>query len=91
MDGIDGLEKAKAKQYDLILCDKDMPRMNGLVLLDNLRHMEQYVDVPFIVISADTNPSILEQFKRLGVNAFIAKGDFNRGNLINAVRNLVNE
>ena len=39
VDGIDGLEKAKEKQFDLVLTDKDMPRMTGLVLLDNLRRM----------------------------------------------------
>ena len=91
VDGIDGLEKLKAKQYDIIVTDKDMPRMNGLVLLDNLRHMEKYAAVPVIVVSADQSPDVLEQFKKSGVSAFIAKGDFKRGNLINAVKELVNE
>ncbi|MBQ6567116.1 MAG: response regulator, partial [Treponema sp.] len=91
VDGIDGLEKLKAKQYDIIVTDKDMPRMNGLVLLDNLRHMEKYATVPVIAVSADLNPAVVDQFKKSGVSAFIAKGDFKRGNLINAVKELVNE
>ncbi len=91
VDGIDGMEKLKAKQYDIIISDKDMPRMNGLVLLDNLRRMEKYATVPVIVVSADQNPKVIEQFKKAGVSAFIAKGDFKRGNLINAVKELVNE
>ncbi|MBQ6566579.1 MAG: response regulator [Treponema sp.] len=91
VDGIDGLEKLKAKQYDIIVTDKDMPRMNGLVLLDNLRHMEKYATVPVIAVSADLNPTVVDQFKKSGVSAFIAKGDFKRGNLINAVKELVNE
>ena len=41
-DGLDGLEKAKENHYDLILTDHEMPRMTGLVLLDNLRRLEQY-------------------------------------------------
>ena len=91
VDGIDGLEKLKAKQYDLILMDKDMPRMNGLVLLDNVRRMEQYAEVPAVVVSADTNPAVLTKFKQAGASAFIAKSNFNRGNLISTVRSLVAE
>ena len=88
-DGIDALESLKRKQYDLVLTDKDMPRMNGLVLIDNIRRMEQYKTVPVIVVSADQNPEIKAQFERSGANAFIAKGDFKRGNLISAVQELV--
>nr|MCR4822450.1 response regulator [Treponema sp.] len=90
-DGLDGLEKAKAKQYDLILSDKDMPRMTGLVLLDNLRRMEQYQEVPCVIVSADQSPSVLAEFKRLGASAVISKGDFNRGSLINVIKELVGD
>jgi len=90
VDGIDGLEKAKEKQFDLVLTDKDMPRMTGLVLLDNLRRMEQYKEVPVIAVSADQNPEVIAEFKRLGVSAIIAKGDFRRGILVDTVKSLVN-
>ncbi len=90
-DGLDGLEKAKSSHYDLILSDKDMPRMPGQVLLDNLRRMEQYQDVPCIIVSADQTPSVIEEFKRLGASAVISKGDFKRGKLINFVKELVGE
>ena len=91
VDGIDGLEKCKAKQYDLVLIDKDMPRMNGLVLLDNLRHLEQYAEVPVVVVSADTSPKIVAEFKEMGAAAFIAKSDFKRGKLIATIQELVHE
>ena len=90
VDGIDGLEKAKEKQFDLVLSDKDMPRMTGLVLLDNLRRMEQYKEVPVIVVSADQSPEVLAEFNRLGASAIIAKSDFRRGALVEAVKSLVN-
>lgn len=88
-DGLDGLEKAKDLQYDLILTDKDMPRMTGLVLLDNLRRMEQYKESPVVVVSADQSDDTLEEFERLRASAIISKGDFKRGNLINVVKELV--
>jgi len=88
-DGLDGLEKAKELQYDLILTDKDMPRMTGLVLLDNLRRMEQYKESPVVVVSADQSDDVLEEFERLRASAIISKGDFKRGNLISVVKELV--
>lgn len=90
-DGLDGLEKAKEKQYDLIVSDKDMPRMTGLVLLDNLRRMEQYKDAPVVIVSADQSEDVLAEFERLRASAIISKGDFNRGQLISVVKELVGE
>ena len=91
VDGIDALEKAKAQQYDLILSDKDMPRMTGLVLLDNLRRMEQYKDVPVVIVSADQSPKTIADFKALGANEVITKGNFERGKLINTIKALLKD
>lgn len=90
-DGIDAIDKAKTKQFDLIITDKDMPRMSGLVLVENLRLMENYATIPVVVVSADQNPDVEKQFKAAGANGFIAKSDFKRGNLISAVKELLNE
>ena len=91
VDGIDALEKAKAKQYDLVMTDKDMPRMTGLVLLDNLRRMDPYANVPVVVVSADQSPKTLEEFKALGANAIISKADFERSRLIGTIKGLLGE
>ncbi|MBB5226262.1 hybrid sensor histidine kinase/response regulator [Treponema ruminis] len=91
VDGIDGLEKAKAKQYDLVMSDKDMPRMTGLVLLDNLRRLEQYKEVPVVIVSADQSPDVLAEFERLGANAIIAKSDFERSKLISTIKSLIKD
>lgn len=91
VDGIDALEKAKAKHYDLVMTDKDMPRMNGLVLLENLRHLEQYVNAPVVIVTGDQSAQTVQEFKKAKASAFIAKGDFKRGTLINTVKELVNE
>lgn len=91
VDGIDALEKAKSKQYDLILTDKDMPRMTGLVLLDNLRRMEQYKDTPVVIVSADQSEKSIEEFKALGANEVIPKGNFERGKLISVIKALLKD
>ncbi len=90
-DGLDGLEKAKAKHYDLILADHEMPRMTGLVLLDNLRRMEQYKNTPVVVVSTDQSRQTVEEFERLRAGAIIAKGEFKRGKLLESIKELLGE
>ena len=90
-DGLDGLEKAKENHYDLILTDHEMPRMTGLVLLDNLRRLEQYKETPVVVVTADRNRQTVDEFERLKAGAIIAKEDFKRGNLLNGINELLGE
>ncbi len=90
-DGLDGLEKAKEKHYDLILADQEMPRMTGLVLLDNLRRLDQYKETPVIVVSTDQSRQTIEEFQRLRAGAIIAKSEFKRGKLLEAIKELLGD
>ena len=90
-DGLDGLEKAKEKYYDLILADQEMPRMTGLVLLDNLRRLDQYKETPVIIVSTDQSRQTIEEFQRLKAGAIIAKSEFKRGNLLEAIKELLGD
>ncbi len=82
VDGIDAIEKLKHKQFDLILCDDEMPRMNGAILLDNVRRMENYKNVP-VVVMAD---SPLEK-----ADAFVNKADFSREFLITTLKRMLKD
>lgn len=90
-DGLDGLEKAKEKHYDLILADQEMPRMTGLVLLDNLRRMDQYKETPVIAVSTDQSRQTIEEFQRLRAGAIIAKSEFKRGKLLESIKELLGD
>ena len=76
-DGIEAMSKIKETQFDLILCDDDMPRMKGEIFLDNLRRMENYVNIPVIAVSNTNIPKS---------DAFISKADFKRDTLIEKIR-----
>ncbi|MBP5520567.1 MAG: response regulator [Treponema sp.] len=76
------LEKIKENQYDLIVCDDIMPRMNGEILLDNIRRMDSYIQVPVIAVSNTPIPK---------ADFFISKSDFKRDNLIQKIKELVHE
>lgn len=90
-DGLDGLEKAKEKHYDLILADQEMPRMTGLVLLDNLRRLDQYKQTPVIAVSTDQSRQTIEEFQRLRAGAIIAKSEFKRGKLLESIKELLGD
>ena len=82
VDGIDAIEKIKHKQFDLILCDDEMPRMNGNLFLDNVRRMENYKNVP-VVVMADKP---LEK-----ADAFVNKADFSRDFLITTLKRMLKD
>ncbi len=82
VDGIEALELVKKKQFDLILCDDEMPRMNGEIFLDNIRRMDNYKEVPVIAMS----DSPLEK-----ADAYVNKSDFTRDNLIQTMKRLLND
>ncbi len=82
MDGIKALEMAKTTQYDLIITDDAMPRMNGEIFLDNLRRMENYTTIPVIAIAT-------QQLEK--ANAFINKAEFKRSDLLHSVKELLND
>ena len=79
-DGIDAMERIKQKQFDLILCDDEMPRMNGDILLDNIRRMDNYKTIP-VVAMADRPLA--------KANAFVSKSDFSRDHLIQTIKRML--
>ena len=76
------MELLKKKQYDLIVCDDEMPRMNGEILLDNIRRMENYAEIPVVAMADKPLPK---------ADAFVSKSDFTRDNLIQTLKRLLND
>ena len=68
-----------------------MPRMDGKTLLSNIRRMENISNIPVIVVSGAYDMYSKKQFMNLGAQAFIVKSDFQRGNLLDTVKELLNE
>ncbi len=90
VDGVDALNKLNEKHIDAVITDIAMPRMDGNILLSNIRRQEQYNNMPVIVVSGAYDPEAKKQFIDAGAQAFIVKSDFQRGNLLQAVEELLN-
>ena len=91
VDGIDALEKMKDHHFDLVITDVNMPRMDGFVLLHNIRHKEELMNIPVIMISSVFESDTLEKVRKLGAQGYIVKSDFERENLTAKVKELLND
>ena len=83
-DGLQGIEKVKNEDYDLILCDIKMPKMDGVEVLEAVKKIKP--EIPMVMISGHGDLETAINTMRLGAFDYISKPpDLNR--LLNTVRN----
>lgn len=88
VDGMDGLEKAKARSFDLILTDQNMPRMDGLTLIKSLRALAQYKTVPVLMLTTESSDAMKVQGKAAGATGWLVK-PFDPQKLIEVVKKVI--
>jgi two-component system chemotaxis response regulator CheY len=88
VDGMDGLEKAKSKSFNLILTDQNMPRMDGLTLVKNLRALPQYKTVPILMLTTESSDAMKVQGKAAGATGWLVK-PFDPQKLIEVVKKVI--
>ena len=87
-NGIIGLEKIKNNDYDLVLCDIKMPKMDGVEVLEAVKKIKP--EIPMVMISGHGDMETAIQTMRLGAFDYISKPpDLNR--LLNTVRNALDK
>jgi len=87
-DGVIGLEKIKNNDYDLVLCDIKMPKMDGVEVLEAVKKIKP--EIPMVMISGHGDMETAIQTMRLGAFDYISKPpDLNR--LLNTVRNALDK
>lgn len=73
VDGLSGLQAARAHLPDLVFCDVMRPQMNGLEVLEALQDDAVLRRIPFIFLSASAEPEKLEEALRLGASGYVTK------------------
>ncbi|AIG29566.1 Fis family transcriptional regulator [Flavobacterium psychrophilum] len=87
-DGLQGLEKIKNEDYDLVLCDIKMPKMDGVEVLEAAKKIKPEIQMVMISGHADLETAV--NTMRLGAYDYISKPpDLNR--LLNTVRNALDK
>jgi len=88
VDGQDGLEKAKSGTYDLVLTDQNMPRMDGLTLIRNLRGLPSYQSVPILMLTTEASAEMKAKGRAAGANGWLVK-PFDPQRLIEVVKKVI--
>lgn len=72
-NGADGLAKAKATPANMVVTDLNMPVMDGLTFIRELRKLPEYRGVPIIFLSTESDASVKQQAKEAGATGWIVK------------------
>lgn len=73
VDGIDGLDKARQHTVDLVLTDQNMPRMDGLMLIRELRALPAYARTPILMLTTESSDTMKQQGRSVGATGWLVK------------------
>ncbi len=88
-DGLEALTELKQGNYDLLVSDVDMPRMNGFVLTSNIRAEKKLADLPVVLVTALQSREDRERGIDAGANAYIVKSSFDQSNLLDVIKKFI--
>ena len=72
-DGMDAMEKLSHVQVDLVIVDLNMPNMDGIEFVKNLRDNYYYMDTPVIMLTTTKDDKLKKDAFDAGVNMFLNK------------------
>jgi two-component system, chemotaxis family, chemotaxis protein CheY len=88
-DGADALQKLAAfPETSLVILDVNMPNMNGIEFLQNLRESAKHSRLPVVMLTTEGHPELMQKAKSLGAKGWIIK-PFKAELLIAAVQRLI--
>ncbi len=87
-DGKDALDAACIKTPDLIISDLNMPKVNGVELLDALQKHSSFKTIPFIVLTSETGDETFKKIMKMGAADFIKK-PFNEQEFMVKIKSII--
>ncbi|NNM61121.1 MAG: response regulator [Steroidobacteraceae bacterium] len=73
VDGVEALDYARANTVDLVLTDVNMPKMDGITLVRELRQLNPYKFIPMLVLTTEAGPEKKLQGKQAGATGWLVK------------------
>jgi two-component system chemotaxis sensor kinase CheA len=90
VDGIDAFARLKQHEFDMVVSDVDMPRMNGFTLTEKIRaEGRQFAGLQVALVTSLDSPEDRERGKAIGANAYIVKSNFETGGFLEVIRHLM--
>jgi two-component system chemotaxis response regulator CheY len=72
-DGVSALQKLRADRFDFVVSDWNMPNMNGLELLRNIRADEQLKRLPVLMVTAEAKKENIIAAAQAGASGYVVK------------------
>jgi two-component system chemotaxis sensor kinase CheA len=89
VDGIDAMDHLRGGEFDLVVSDVAMPRMDGFDLTARIRADKRLAELPVVLVTALESQRDKERGIDVGANAYIVKSSFDQSNLLEIIRRLV--
>jgi two-component system sensor histidine kinase and response regulator WspE len=91
VDGMDGWNAVRSGNYDLVLTDVDMPRMDGIELASLIKRDPKLKSTPVMIISYKDHEADRLRGLEAGADYYLTKGSFQNESLLRAVADLIGE
>ncbi len=72
-NGAEGLQKAEAGGFDMVITDLNMPVMDGLTMIQELRRRQAAVGVPIVFLTTESDDAVKQQAKAAGATGWLTK------------------
>ncbi len=72
-DGLEGLEQLSSNQVDFIICDINMPNMNGLEFLFRVKKIDDFKNIPIIMLTTEGRKEDIERAEKIGADGYAVK------------------
>jgi two-component system chemotaxis sensor kinase CheA len=89
VDGAEALALVRTSDFQLVVSDVDMPRMDGFDLAAAIRRDPRLSSLPVVLVTARESREDRERGIDVGANAYIVKSSFDQGNLLDVIRRLI--
>ena len=89
-DGLEGLQKARAENPDLMILDIMLPKMDGFKVCRMLKFDQKFKSIPIILLSAKSSERDLEMGKEVGADAYLTK-PFRTQELLKVIKDLLSK
>ena len=87
-DGPEALEELDKENFDIIITDLEMPKMQGFDLIKEIREQKKLKEIPIIILTGRAGKKHKEKGEQLGANAYITK-PFKENDLLKTLENFI--
>ena len=87
-DGQEALDKAREETVDLVLTDQNMPRMDGITLVQKLRSLASYAATPILILTTESSAEMKAKSKAAGATGWLVK-PFDPAKLLEVVHKVI--